>query len=154
LQTKISGFDGADSTYPFTYTVSIKESSSDQEDAVIKELLAKIDFLKNEIAKVQAQIDAALNKKSNFSCAKILNNLSLNSRGPEVFCLQEVLKSQGSGIYPEGLVTGYFGGLTQAAVVRFQEKYTSEILTPSGFSKGTGFVGPATRNKVNQILSK
>jgi len=154
LQTKVSGFDGADPTYPFTYTVSIKESSSEQEDAVIKELLAKIDFLKSEIAKVQAQIEAALNKKNSFSCSKILNNLSLNLRGPEVFCLQEVLKSQGSGIYPEGLITGYFGSLTKAAVVRFQEKYASEILTPSGFPKGTGFVGPATRNKINSLLTK
>jgi len=153
LQTKISGFDGPDSTYPFTYTVFIKERSSDQEDAIIKELLARIEFLKNEIVKIQIQIDVALGKK-NFSCAKILNNLSFGARGIEVSCLQEVLKSQKAEIYPEGLITGYFGRLTQAAVARFQEKYISEILTPLGLSKGTGFVGPATKNKINFLLAK
>ena len=131
----------------------MKENSSDQESAIIKELLAKIEFLKGEIAKVQAQINAILNR-GNFSCNKILNNLSLNSTGTEVSCLQEVLKSQGSGIYPEGIVSGYFGNLTRMAVIKFPEKYASEILTPSGFSKGTGFVGPATRAKINQILGR
>ncbi len=154
LQTKISGFDGADATYPFTYTVSIKEDSSGQEDAVIKDLLAKIEFLKSEIAKVQAQIDLALNKKNSFSCNKILSNLSLNARGDEVSCLQELLKSFGSEIYPEGLITGYFGNLTFVAVGRFQEKYASEILAPVGLLKATGFVGPSTRAKINNLLTK
>jgi hypothetical protein len=154
LQTKISGFDGADATYPFTYTVSTKEDSSDQEDAVIKDLLARIDFLKSEIAKVQAQIDIAMNKKNNFSCVKILNNLSSGAKGNDVSCLQEVLKSQGSGIYPEGIISGYFGNLTKMAVIKFQEKYASEILTPAGFSSGTGFVGTSTRAKINSLLTK
>ncbi len=37
------------------------------------------------------------------------------------------------------------------AVVGFEEKYKSEILTPSGLKNGTGFVGPATRKKLNQL---
>lgn len=58
------------------------------------------------------------------------------------------------GVYPEGLITGFFGNLTRQAVVRFQEKYASEILVPSGLSGGTGFVGPATRKKMNELLGK
>jgi len=68
--------------------------------------------------------------------------------------LQEFLKSQGSEIYPEGLVTGNFLAFTQAAVIRFQEKYASEILTPLGLEKGSGFVGLKTRAKINEILGK
>ena len=70
----------------------------------------------------------------------------------EVRCLQEFLKAQGPEIYPEGLVTGNFLSLTKAALIRFQEKYALEILMPLGLQKGTGFVGPATRSKINELL--
>ena len=75
------------------------------------------------------------------------------TQNTEVSCLQQFLKDQGSEIYPEGLVTGNFLSLTQAAVIRFQEKYASEILKPLGFEEGTGYFGPATRAIVNQKLS-
>jgi peptidoglycan hydrolase-like protein with peptidoglycan-binding domain len=90
-----------------------------------------------------------------ISCTKILNNLKYGMRSPEVKCLQEFLKAQGPEIYPEGLVTGYFGPLTLAAVKRFQQKYWQEILAPWGLTKDqpTGFVGPTTRSKINQLLA-
>jgi peptidoglycan hydrolase-like protein with peptidoglycan-binding domain len=89
-------------------------------------------------------------------CNQITNNLKFGMRSLEVSCLQEFLKSQGPEIYPEGLVTGYFGPLTLSAVKRFQQKYWQEILTPWGLSKdqATGFVGPTTRAKINILLSQ
>ena len=75
------------------------------------------------------------------------------SNNSDVKCLQEFLKNQGMDIYPEGLVTGNFANLTKAAVIRFQEKYALDILTPIGLSKGTGYVGIQTRAKINKILS-
>lgn len=152
LQTKISGFDGNEATYPFTYTVAAVERTPDQEEKLIEEFLIKIDFLKKEIAKVIAQINRILGKNS-VSCQQITGNLSLGSSNPQVKCLQEFLKSQPE-IYPQGLISGYFGFLTQSAIIRFQGKYSSEILLPSGLIKGTGFVGPATREKINQLLGE
>lgn len=49
--------------------------------------------------------------------------LSFGSRGTAVAALQQVLRRDAS-IYPEGLVTGYYGPLTQAAVARFQARYS------------------------------
>lgn len=71
----------------------------------------------------------------------------------KVRCLQEFLKRQGKEIYPQGLVTGYFGPLTQAAVIRFQERFAEEILKPLDLQNGTGFVGPSTRDKINQLIT-
>jgi len=70
-----------------------------------------------------------------------------------VKCLQTFLKNQGDDIYSEGYVTGNFLNLTKSAVIKFQEKYAFEILTPLGLSSGTGYVGTSTRAKINQILN-
>lgn len=47
--------------------------------------------------------------------------------------------------------TEFFGMLTLKAVIKFQEKYAAEILFPLGLTKGTGFVGPATLKKINEL---
>lgn len=64
--------------------------------------------------------------------------------------LQELLASDQT-LYPEGLVTGYYGPLTQAAIKRFQTKY--DIIS-SGTLKTTGYglVGPKTRAKLAEVF--
>jgi len=84
-------------------------------------------------------------------------SLSLGSRGSEVLELQIFLNQdfetqvsfEGPG--SPGNETDYFGSLTKNAVIRFQEKYASEVLAPVGLSKGTGYVGPSTRQKLNSF---
>lgn len=136
---------------PSSFSLQISLKIKSEEEKLKEELLAQIDFLKKEIARVQAEIAKILVKR--VSCQRFENNLYYGMmNNPEVRCLQEFLKSQGPEIYPEGLVTGNFLSLTQQAVIRFQEKYASEILTPLGLEKGTGYLGPATRAKLNQLL--
>ena len=83
------------------------------------------------------------------SLEKFTRSLTVGSTGDDVSAQALLI---GEGVYPEALVTGYFGSLTRAAVIRFQDKYKDEILTPVGLTKGTGFFGPSTRTKANALL--
>lgn len=75
--------------------------------------------------------------------ATISSDLSVGSRGAGVTALQQFL-AQDTALYPQGLVTGFFGNLTRAAVIRFQERV--------GISP-IGRVGPLTRASINGMLA-
>ena len=156
-QTKIAEFTDKEAIYQFSWSASSEKSGTNNNSASIKELQDKIAYLTSVIANLQAQLAAVLGNATSSAgslCSKINNNLSFGmNNNQEVSCLQRFLKNQGSTIYPEGMVTGNFLSKTQAAVIRFQEKYKAEILTPLGLEKGTGFVGVATRSKINQMIS-
>ncbi len=149
LQTKMSGFDGSELTYPFTFVMSVNQESSSGDQALIQKLLDQIEALKKEIERLKNNGTGNTDVCSYFG-SNLYYGLMNNSN---VECLQKFLKNQGVSIYPEGYITGNFGGLTKQAVIKFQEKYASEILTPVGLSKGTGFVGEKTRQKINELLS-
>lgn len=88
--------------------------------------------------------------QSSVPCVVLSHNLGLNSSDAatdgDVSALQNFLK-QYPALYPEGLVTGFFGPLTQLAVQRYQAQ---QGIVSSGDPEttGYGFVGPATRLKL------
>lgn len=84
---------------------------------------------------------------------ELTTGLKLGDRGEEVKLLQTWL-AKDPKIYPEKIISGYFGYLTQRALIRFQEKYADEILKPQGLTKGTGVVDALTRQKLNELFSK
>ncbi len=149
IQNKVSGFNGPEKSRYFSFDVLIEKEENNnedelKEDELKKELLERIDLLKKEIERLKARLAG-----TKESC-QITGNLYFGMmNSDEVRCLQELLKEE--GVYPEGLVTGNFLSLTRSAVIRFQEKYSSSILRPLGLSRGTGYVGPMTREKMSSL---
>ena len=87
-------------------------------------------------------------------------NLKLGDSGEDVRKLQQVLNQNPltrvavGGPGSPGLETSYFGPRTYEAVVRFQDIYRTEVLTPAGLFLATGYVGPFSRAKLNEVASQ
>lgn len=139
------------------YTLVGEEETLPEEEkkAKIKELKNKIAKILKEIARLRALLAQILSQKEKIpSDFRFTKNLYYGMRGKEVRYLQIFLSQQGPEIYPEGLITGFFGLLTKRAVIRFQEKYSDDILAPWRLKRGTGLVGRTTRLKINQLLGE
>lgn len=72
--------------------------------------------------------------------ARVNQYMRLGARGNDVLTVQAILAADES-VYPEALVTGYYGPLTASAMKRFQKKYGIEQV---------GFIGPKTLKKLNE----
>jgi len=103
----------------------------------VEELQAQIQALLAQITALQAQLGGATTGGVCFNV-----DLKYGMTSDEVKKLQTQLKLDPT-VYPEGLVTGYFGPLTLKAVKAFQTKY--------GITPVSGFVGPLTRAKLNAL---
>ncbi|MBI2042641.1 MAG: peptidoglycan-binding protein [Candidatus Nealsonbacteria bacterium] len=129
------------------------------------ELQAQIDTLLAQIAALQSQLSTVEGGTTGGAITGVpadftfMTAIELGASGNEVKYLQIVLNSDSatqlaaSGVGSKGMETTYFGPLTKAAVVKFQEKYASDILASWGLTKGTGYVGSTTRAKLNALLS-
>src|SRR3989338_10436587 len=99
-----------------------------------------IEQLRAQVAVLQEAINVLLNVAKSEAPELVFEErpsrpLFRGISGEDVTELQEFL-SQFSDIYPEGLITGLFGELTERAVKKFQESNGLEVV---------GIVGPKTR---------
>lgn len=125
-------------------------------------LSAQIDALLVLIADLQEQIaglkGASPSEPPGAVISAFARNLRLGDHGEDVRNLQKALNRAADtriasfGPGSPGLETDFFGPLTEAAVVTFQEKYAAEVLVPVGLFRGTGFVGPSTRKKLDSLM--
>ena len=96
-----------------------------------------------QIQSLQTQINS-LQQQQQQHIATLVTTLRQGSAGDQVLILQALLAAD-SAIYPEGIVSGFFGPLTAQAVKRFQKKH--------GFEQ-VGLVGPKTLKKLQELLKK
>lgn len=89
--------------------------------------------------------------------AELTRTLTIGMRGQDVRALQQFLNTDSetriaeTGAGSPGNETDYFGVATKRALIKFQEKYRSEILTPINLTRGTGIFGERTRTKVTAV---
>ena len=153
-QKKVQGLDEEYPAYSFSLSISTTKRSPEAEQELISQLLLQIESLKKRIAELQAELARVLGSKGSALCTQFTKDLFFGLReDAEVRCLQDLLKLKEPELYPKGVISGNFFALTQAAVIRFQEKYRSEVLAPVGLVQGTGYVGSLTRKKLNEVLT-
>ncbi|MBU1046023.1 hypothetical protein KJ616_02795 [Patescibacteria group bacterium] len=155
----------------FTYFAIIGEEEAAVEEVIplsqmtATQLRAKIAELLQTILKLQAALLELKGETGGVitgvpSFFSFTSNLKQGMSSTDVKYLQIILNFSSdtmvatTGVGSSGHETNYFGSLTKAAVIKFQEKYASEVLTPGGLSKGTGYVGSSTRAKLNTLLGK
>ena len=129
--------------YYYSWEVQNLGNSLKVEEQAVESLLQKIAELKRKIASLQLQLAMMKTNQNNQYCSVFSGDLYYGMTSSEVKCLQQFLSNLGPNIYPERLITGYFGPLTQAAVKRYQA--LQGIIT-------TGYFGTLTRAAVNKKL--
>ena len=146
-------------TTPTTTAVTTLETVQTKVASVVAKIAAlPTNPTASDLASIQAEIAAILTELQSIQAAQptpqgvalgfnFVRPLALGLRHADVSDLQTALKTD-SSIYPEGLVTGYFGSMTLKAVQKFQEKYG---IASSG-KPGYGTVGPKTRAKLNKLF--
>ena len=123
----------------------------------IAEFLSVIQQLQTLLNQLRLTAVSITGIPSNFSFGKVLRP---GDASDDVKYLQILLNSDpdtkltDSGPGSSGNETTRFGTFTRKALIKFQEKYAKDILTPLGFKNGTGIVGTKTLLKIKQILGR
>lgn len=149
---------GETAVTPIEITKPISQMTKSEIKALIAQILAQINILRAQLAEIQAGEAAGI--PTACTGVKFTRTLKLGMSGTDVKCLQALLNRDpatriaSTGLGSPGQETTYFGDLTKLAVIKFQEKYASEILAPNGLVNGTGLVGSSTIAKLNALLGK
>lgn len=130
----------------FLVPAFVSALTADELRIQINDLLAKIQMLQTQIG-TQSGTSVSTTPTGGTiapagSCPRVSRVLKLGDSGADVTRLQQFLSLDAS-VYPEKMVTGYYGGLTEAAVKRFQCK-NKIVCDGDAASTGYGVTGPRT----------
>lgn len=127
---------------PGTATVNTTLLSEIQAvQTALTQTLSQIQAIQTEINQIEAQVNAGsgstIAANTNVSAGTFTELLTVGSEDAQVTALQNRLLSLG---FYSGPVTGYYGALTESAVMKYQTSHGIEA---------TGEVGPDTRAALN-----
>ena len=111
----------------------------------IDDLAAQIASLLATIAGLQAQLAAMTGGTTpGGACYNFTLNHSQGDQGGEVMDVQKFMNMSGSQVAASGAgspgnETSFFGNLTKAAVVAWQDANAAAVLAPVGLTAGTGY---------------
>gem|GEM_PF-1280205 len=120
-------------------TTSAKAQETIESDRIaelidrIQELQAQVKALQEQYAGLQTEIQEVM---------QLTRTLSTGMSGEDVEELQELLATD-TELYPEGLVTGFYGPMTERAIERLQARFGIEQV---------GNVGPITQRTLNELF--
>lgn len=121
------------------------QTGTQNASSVILQLQAQLQEMQLRLAALKtAQQNVQTSQTSVSETVQLLRSLRSGMSGDDVKALQALLASE-NNIYPEGLITGYFGPATARAVKRFQAKHGIEQI---------GNVGPKTLKKIAELLKE
>lgn len=111
------------------------QTTTDQQSLIerLRSLVAELLELRTKMSAVQTEINE-----------EIRAGIAEGMTGDDIKKIQEILATDKS-IYPEGMVTGYFGPLTKNALKRFQEKFELKV---------TGEIDDDTRDYLEELLKE
>ncbi len=127
--------------FPFAATAL----TADELRVQINDLLAKIQALQGQIGATPGGVVTTPSGGTVApagTCPRVSRVLKMGDSGADVTRLQQFLALDPS-VYPEAQVSGYYGGLTEAAVKRFQCK-NKIVCDGDAASTGYGVTGPRT----------
>lgn len=136
-------------TYSLEYVTSLLKQIQDlaAENALLKQQLAAARAGSQSTQTSYSAPSGAATASyagSSGSCPVFTRPLSRGATGFDVSTLQQFL-AKDAGVYPEGLVTAYFGPATERAVQRWQEN--KGVVSIGG--AGSGTVGPKTQAAIS-----
>lgn len=126
-------------------TVAAQEDATEGIDQasmleMIQQLTAQVEALQAQLAEQRSEMQREMQEFRE----EISSQLREGMQNEEVRKLQELLATD-PDIYPEQLVTGYYGQLTRQALRRLQDRHDLEV---------TGEVDDETRELINQYLAE
>lgn len=119
--------------------------------AELAALLAQLAALQGQLQNTGSPSLTPASTGSYGTCPSLTRTLRQGMSGSDVSALQAFLAGDAQ-IYPERTVSGYFGGLTQLAVQRFQARH-GVVNSGTPDSTGYGLVGRGTRAAILAICA-
>lgn len=131
----------------FAQTTTSTSTAQQTNQQLIDSLKALIEQLKQQVAELQLKVQNALQSRLQIQqsaqqvreTVREMIELRKGMTSDEIKAVQQILATDPT-IYPEGLITGYFGPATERALNRFREKY--------GVKEDSDKIGPKTLEEI------